>query len=347
LKKFCIKCGAEESDEVPIIDNLCINCLLNEGKLIKLPSSVNLIVCPICNSIKLGSKWVWGDFKKDFTQILKDVILSNSTFHKELADISVNILESGRNALIHVEGTLRGISIRRDYSVDVVITKELCPHCSLAKGGYYEAIVQVRSVLPFRSKLKEVLIRRISLLNDFIRYVSEVEDLKEGLDIKVLNHGVARRLANSLVREFCGKSSESWKSAGIVSGKKFSKLTISVRLLGLVPGDFIVFKGNAALVEGVSENSVRMKLLETGSTIRVRRDEINPTDITILNSSEYKVVNTYLVNVGDGRALFKDLKRNVTYEAQLTGGLNRELSKGSKVKLLIYKDRAYIIDVRK
>lgn len=340
MGRFCSRCGVEEP--AVIVDGLCVKCLVEEGRAVRPPKNVEVVICPSCGSIKSGGKWLDSTALEEF---LKELIWRESKFHREFKPNSLSISIEGNKIIARFEGIIKTSEVVKEFLIDLTMSKSLCPQCSKVKSGYYEAIIQVRT---YSGTLNESL--RSKLVNTLLKYantsknISEIEFVRKGLDVKVLSVSAARKLANDLISMYGGTTEESWKVVGVsTEGRKTSRLTISLRLLGLTCGDLIAFKGNPALVEEVSHDSVRVKALDSGNLIRLHARDLSSEDVVILDRSEYELVEGYVVSVSDDKALVRDVRRGRVFELPVYEGL---LS-GLKVRLLIYKDRIYLAHVEK
>lgn len=146
----------------------------------------------------------------------------------------------GENAVkvhIHVDAVVKGESTFREHDAMVRIKKESCDRCRRIAGGYYAAIVQVRAEGRFptpeeRSKSKKIaqdVIRRVQK-SDRMAFISNVEELKEGIDIYVGSTKLGRQISKAIATELGGAFSESAKLVGRKDGKNQYRVSYAVRL---------------------------------------------------------------------------------------------------------------------
>ncbi len=334
-----MKCGVEEPEL--IIDRLCVRCFIDEGRAVKPPNSVEVVICPICGSVKYGSKWLES---VDLHTLIKDLILRNTKLHRDFKLVSLDVSIVDSKVVACFRGSVLGIDVSKDYSIDLIVSKVLCQQCSRIKSGYYEALIQVRTLInPLRDHLRD-RIDDMLRSTPISRYISEIEHVKEGVNVKVVGQGIARKLANDLVSMYGGTILESWKGTTTSSsGRKTSKLTISVKLVGLLPGDFIVFKDRVAVVDSVSKDLIKVLMLDSGELVKLRVQDLVVKDLKLLRDDEYELVDVYVDDVVGGRVLVKELVSGKTYELPTVS----DVKVGSKVKLLIYRDRIYLVSIRK
>lgn len=333
MRKFCVRCGAED---LTIVDGLCMRCLIEEGKLVKPPKEVVVAVCKVCSSVKSGNRWLdhvdLGDF-------IRKLVTDSIETHKDVKDLTLDVEVSGTTALLRVRGRLKDLEFKEDFTVGLNVSRTLCPRCVKIKGSYYEALIQVRTLVKFRESFKNSVISRITSHEVFSKYLSDIEVVKDGVDVKLLSQGVARKLASSLVDTYGGIITESWKAAGFLGGRRVSKLTISARLLGLLPGDIVLIRGEVARVHSIGSNVIRFESLASGKLIKYEVPNIDLRSVELLDSNSYELTDAKVLNLISDKAIIKDLRSGVIYELPVTHGI----STNSKVKLLIYKDSMYLI----
>ena len=336
MRKFCVRCGAEVPE---VIDGLCPNCLLHEGKVFTLPKEIKITTCSLCGSIKVGNKWVSDISIEDY---VRKIIASSMVVHRDVRNVSVEAGIEGGTVVARVRGSLGRTTVESDFIIKLSVGKVLCPQCIKIKGNYFEALVQIRSIFEFRDIFKDHILNNILNSNLFSRYISGVELLREGIDVKVINQGMARKLSSSLVSTYGGYTTSSWMDAGFSSGRKRSKLTISTRLLGLMPCDIVLFKGSPAIVHSLGGEVVKFKLLTSGELVKLHIPRMSLDEVKLLNRNSYELLNAKVVNLVNDKVVVKDLGRGLVFELPLTD----KVGVGSKVKLLIYGGNAYMISTR-
>lgn len=153
LKRFCYRCGAIESEDNPIINGLCLNCLLKEKTLVSVKANQKIIVCPVCGSYLIGSSWYPGSDDPDETiRWLAERVIEQSIApveparEVEVVDLSVRKARGGKYvADVTVELDVVGKKVRQTVTVPLNVEKRVCPKCLMKSGGDYEATLQIRS----------------------------------------------------------------------------------------------------------------------------------------------------------------------------------------------------------
>ena len=343
-KRFCVRCGLEEGPDNPIIDGLCPRCFIKERSIIKLPSIIKIIACPVCGSIYYKGSWV--KLGINMSEILEYLINNyylmsgRDTIYSGFTDVNVKVanIDEGRAYLI-VEGTYKESRISHEYAVDVRIEKRLCPKCTSVRGKHFEAIVQIRSEAPMRREITDKLALALSKIRGLEENIVEIKEYREGVDIKLVSQSIARHLANILKREFAAKITQTWKDSGYVSGRKHAKLTISVRVPGLIEKDVVEVNDELAVVISIKQGKIVLKKLSDGSVLRLDHSSLWEKNVRLLTPKDYAVLNAIVLGYEGGKAVVQaEESGNVYY---ITAP--KLFKPGSRVKILIYKGRTYLM----
>jgi nonsense-mediated mRNA decay protein 3 len=135
------------------------------------------------------------------------------------------------SCLVEVKGKLHGMDYKETKEAEVRITLDLCKDCSRRKGGYYEAILQIRGEVPgeIQNKVRNMLDSLTK--KDRRSFITDVKALKEGVDFYIGSIRAARKVARNLKQEYGGRIRESPKLMGMDKhGKKVYRVTIALRL---------------------------------------------------------------------------------------------------------------------
>lgn len=256
--RFCVRCGATDK---PLVGALCVDCFLELYGLVKRNQRVEIVICPRCYAIKLHGKWVRPTTYEEFIELVKhDVLRFLTPSRSEVALDSIRIasvdLYSPKLTIL-LRAKLGEQIIERNIELDVVWRKVLCPMCFKRAAGSYQAVVQVRyihnepDIEEFKNRLTEI----------FPEDIVEIEDLKNGFDVKVSSDHIARKIALLIQRK--------WRAVKIIEsygdqrrrkdGRRTAKLYISVRILNFSPGDYIVVDRRAYIVESITHDRIILK----------------------------------------------------------------------------------------
>ncbi|MCD6428624.1 MAG: hypothetical protein J7L12_03300 [Desulfurococcales archaeon] len=343
-RRFCVRCGSEEGPGNPIIDGLCPKCFVNERSIIKLPNTIKITICPVCGSVYYKGSWIRlaGDLSDVLEYLINNYYLTSgrNSVYSGFTDVSVKVIniDEGK-AYLSVKGTYKGTEISHEYAVNMRVDKRLCPRCTKVRGRHFEAIVQIRSEVPIRPEVVERISLVLSRMKGLEENIVEVKEYRDGVDIKLLSQSVARHLANILKREFAAKIIQTWKDSGYVSGKKHSKLTISVRVPGLLEGDIVEVDDVLAVVTSVKQGRVVLRRLDNGGQLRLDQSNLWEKNVRLLTPKDYAVLNAIVLGYEGGKAIVQaEESGNVYY---ITAP--KLFKPGSRVKILIYKGRTYLM----
>ena len=154
--KFCPLCGRETNK---LFDGICESCLKKQ-KFIELPKKIKVSVCNNCGNV-VGTKEKFND--KFIIKLIKNNLYINGKLK------SILILEKNEKIKVKVTGLLKGYLKKEEIiETKIVIKKRLCDVCGKVKGGYYEAVIQIRS----ENLLINVLRPHFTLFN-FFRYLPD------------------------------------------------------------------------------------------------------------------------------------------------------------------------------
>ena len=267
----CIRCGRAS---VLVDGRLCPSCYLEVYGLGRAPERLELTYCPRCGSIRLGGRWLpppEGGLEEALAILFEQRFRPGEAV-EEYRVAGVELDEDGGYAVFRVEGRLSGDEEARvvEYRVPVTLRAQLCPSCHRKASGAPTAIVQIRGRSgrleeDERLAVEEQLARLGPGIADAIISVDEV---REGLDIKMIDQGAARMLAGKLHRSLGALVKESYKLIGQRrDGRRVYRLTLSVRLPGFTEGSLVGYRGRLARVRRLRGGRVELEVLGGGSAL--------------------------------------------------------------------------------
>ncbi len=347
----CVRCGREG----PLVDGrLCPKCYSEVYGVGRVPEKLVIVQCPRCGSVRVQGKWVPppGEGLEDIIHLM---LLSAIKPTEYVEKYSVEGVEVARNP---VTGTLvakasikvKYKGIGEEYSVEklleVIVKKQLCPTCFRKAAGAVQAIVQIRS---WRGKLSEQEKRRVENLvmsvPGFSEAVIEVEELSEGIDIKMLDQGVAKAVASKLRALMGAKIIESHKVVGRRSdGKPKTRLTLSVRLPFFRPGLLAVYRENLVIVESIKAGKVYFRF--AGSRRRHSIDIDSAwKELKTLRDVGAEIVEGFIAAVEPGWIHVQLLKPNYDYQElpRRSTIIEGQISVGKEILLVRLAGKDYIV----
>jgi nonsense-mediated mRNA decay protein 3 len=264
MVRVCPVCG-RTSDEVPFVGGLCRDCYIERVGVARLPSRIRFVYCKYCGSYKYQGGWNQGLGDPGETLVeYAHLVLSKKL--KPTSEVAEAWIENVRldkpfqgpglyRLIVRVSGVSReGVELSQDLVVEARVDASVCPACTarLTERGF-EAIVQVRgSEGRLGERLREEVEGFIEGLDQRLRgAIIKVDRVREGIDLYILDHASARMIAGKLRAAFMGKTIDTYKLVGRrPDGKRRGRLTISVRIPDIEPGDVLVVGGREALYIG-------------------------------------------------------------------------------------------------
>ncbi|MCE4629469.1 MAG: hypothetical protein F7C82_04245 [Desulfurococcales archaeon] len=277
--RICPRCGRSES-EVEFIGPFCRDCYIQVYGVATLPKQVDFVYCQYCGRYKYQGGW------NEPTGTIEETLIDYLTFyltrklrpteHLDEAWISEIRLDKEfvgpaiYNAFVKINGRRGDVEVIEEKIVTVKVNAAVCPVCTrrITKRGY-NAILQIRSS---EGKLSENLRERVNvflsenLSGRLAESIIGFEEHKEGFDILIEDPSIARMIAAKLKSNFMAKTIETFKLVGRnPDGTRKGRLTISVRIPEISPGEIIMIDGKPYLFLAVSRgNNLLLVDLETG-----------------------------------------------------------------------------------
>lgn len=273
MMSFCIKCGAKNKK---LINNLCEECFWSE-KSIDIPNEINLVLCSSCTSYLHGKKWIK---KKDFNSALNESILTElkKKLSKNILLKNIEIIKDEKNPnkiIIIVEICLENLS--KKFEILGNISYKKCDYCQAVDSGKYKTIVQIRNISnEYIDKIKSI-IKEFQILNGR-KEITEVKEVKEGINIKFMSVSKARLFARKISSITGAKIVETAKTIGFTKGEPNYVVTISVRLPLKNIGEIISLDNNIYKILGVVKGKILVQNLETNKRILLDYDKIEKAE---------------------------------------------------------------------
>ncbi len=338
MRRFCPICGREVEY---LIEGLCHECYRRNNPLVKeVPKEIKIVICSNCLSILYRGRWI-----RKGRVVLKKIIQESITFRGNITDFEMgNIpLSSGRYEVeIHVKGKAHNLleEYWESYKLNVRVYEDLCPTCRAIITTREKAIVQVRGLYADLEDEDKVFIKHVAFnilaKSDEVQRgaIINIEEVGNGIDIKVTNQNLARSIAYAIHKVFPSRVIETRKVIGTESsGRIKTKLTLSVQILPLKRGDIIRIGKKYFYVLYVGKSKINLKDLEENSNIDIQLSElvkkgfikIKPTHVCL---EVRKVGDELVLTDSEGTIVKKGVKN---------------LCEGSKVKAIVIDNSYYII----
>lgn len=340
----CPSCGREVEQ---LEGGLCTRCVSEREAFLVVPDVLDVVRCAHCG--RLDNEGTWVEAPKELRDAARHALQVRIEVEPPLVDAELQIAfdwEDGRNATARtaLEGRYGEHRVERSGLTRVRMKQGACPDCSRRFGGYFEAIIQLRSSEEGRTSASLVrmggwLDREMDRLGGEGRtgaYVSRAEKVRGGFDYYLGSQEIARIVGRGLSEHWGAQYQESIKLVGRRDGADLYRVTILVRLPPYAPGDFVEIEGRPFKVLGFERKTLLLWDLERRA--RVRREPKRLGRIRVIGGPEEErpavVVSRHLQTT---QILDPVTLHTVDLEAP-------EVPPGTEqVRVLRWNDRVYVV----
>ena len=215
-------------------------------------------------------------------------------------------------AKISCEGDYQGRNLVSDLKTEVQIKFQVCQTCSRQAGGYYEAILQIRT------KRKELLDTAVDMVyneldtssSDF--FTTEAGAVRGGYDFQLSSTDKARSVSRDLMIKLGGHVTETNTLVGRKDGKDLLRHTFGVRLPSVKVNDYLFIDEKVWKVSRLDRRRAKLVLISapyTQKTVEVdglRNSPIldSPLDVQIVSNrdSEYLLLDPFTLQTVEARS---------------------------------------------
>ena len=339
---FCVECGKD----VPIFRNgVCLSCYLKATQFSKGPTILDITMCPRCSSYKCKNTWI----RETFNDILKRSVKEAFTINPELKDVEIQIQckEQGRIfvCMVYISGSLGGHTIIEKHPLTIRIRHNTCEICSREAGGYYEAILQIRTEQRKFTKTEiktlqsavETMVGQFQVSGKRGLFITDFVIKPEGLDFFLSEKGTALSIAKKIQEQFGGDFKQSAASAGMKDSRQVYRMTYLVRIPWYRKGDFFSFDNSFFFIISLHENKVRVLELSTWTEKVVEKKDIQ---ISRIYGGKELIKEMILVSQSKNEIQLMDPKTYMTVEIRKpkTGSVDTPL-----VKIVKLEDSLFLV----
>ena len=317
---FCPQCGdpIERDATHPaegVDDPICDECYLSEYDLVDAPDRVEVRVCSRCGAVHRGNRWV-DVGAEDYTDVAIEAVTEALGVHVGAESVSWQVTpeqvdETTIRMHCQFSGVLRGTPVTEEVVVPVKIGRETCRRCGQIAGGSYAATVQVRardrtpdgSETDRSVEIAEAYIADREDSGDRNAFISEINEVEEGVDVKVSTTQVGRAIADRIVRELGGTVSESRRLiTEDEDGERVYRMSYAARLPAYRPGEVIQPDGDDPVLVRSVQGNLKGVRLTTGEPYEAAFEDGAAPDARRLGWRE-EAKQTTLVAVEDENAV--------------------------------------------
>jgi len=318
---FCVECGKEIEED---FDGMCIECYIKSRKFFEIPEIVEVTICKNCGSYRLDNRWMEGEPG----ELLKNFLEGNIR-HREIKNFEVQI--DGNEVICR--GEFHGSPVVEKGLVDIKTRYGICEKCSRMKGGYFEAILQVRK------DGMDMTDEEIKLSDDVVYkkagnegYIAKRERKHGGIDYYIGDKKMAAAAAKILNSIFHGETSISPSLVGMKDGREMYRNTYVVRIPEYVKGGYVEIDGRVFRVFNMGKR-IGVRDIETGEKKYFSRNEMSKVKIIDAEEMEAIVLSSKEKEV---QILDPESYKSVVLSKP------EEMVVGEKIKIIKWKGRTYL-----
>ncbi|MFW6017194.1 MAG: 60S ribosomal export protein NMD3 [Halapricum sp.] len=261
--EFCPRCGdpIERDSEVRLPDSdgqrdpdhvLCDACYFEEFDLVDAPDRVQVRVCSQCGAVHRGNRWV-DVGAEAYTDVAVDAVSEALGVHVDAESVSWQVApeevdETTIRMHCQFSGVIRETPVAEEVVVPVRISRETCDRCGKIAGGSFASVVQVRAdkraptdaEIARAREIAESYVAAREETGDRNAFITEVNEVEEGLNLKISTNQLGQGIAKRIVDELGGSFTDSERLISEDSdGNKLYRVTYAVRLPRYRPGEII------------------------------------------------------------------------------------------------------------
>ena len=265
---FCVECGAEGAT----LESLCADDFGKRHPLVRAPERMNVAKCAHCGKLELSRGWTDATVEDAIPGLLAAHVVKDPHVTKTAYTwVSRQEHENIVGLTVKAKCKVGAWDLASSFRTKVRIRGGACPICSKQRADYFVGTVQVRADgRPLTDEegrmATKIAGRAASGGEDF---VSGIEPVPGGIDVKVGSNRLAKRLARDLAREFGGTVGSSATLHTQREGREMYRSTYVVRVPAFREGDVVRWRGARYRVRGLGD-PVRLQHVDTGAIVRVR-----------------------------------------------------------------------------
>ena len=269
---FCVECGADG----PTVEGLCAEDFARKHDLVRVPETIDVVRCAHCGKLQLPRGWAEHTLEDAVPDLIAAAARTDRLVERVEYGYDLHPLEETTERLtVKASCRVGPWHLNRTFKTTIRVHRGACPTCSRQKGNYYVGTVQVRadgrSLTPEESRKVHAFASRGRQGSE--EFVSRMEAVRGGLDVRVSTNPYAKRLARDIAKSFGGTVGSSATLHTQREGRDAYRSTYVVRLPGFREGDVLDWRGMRYRVVELGD-PVKLEDLKTGARTRVRTREL-------------------------------------------------------------------------
>lgn len=264
-------------------------------------------MCPRCEAYFSSGQWVTrGDrtIEEHLHNMACDLLdpllkpTQPATFEISILDELEQSIAKLKKIRVEVTAKANNTKYQETKTVTIPISPALCETCKRTAGGYFEAVLQVRTSKGKLTQEQEEAIA--SFLNDQLADLEappgaiKLSHLRGGIDFKFISSRLCQSLAKQLASRFGLLLGISSKVVGRTrDGRTQTRLSLVLRFPPFKVGDVLVHNNRLYLVEGIHSGNYVLVDLQSGNKRSYSPKELSVFEGRSLNNEvkEYQVIS--------------------------------------------------------
>jgi nonsense-mediated mRNA decay protein 3 len=333
------------------VKGFCAACYFKQHPLIVLRRTPEAQVCPRCKAYYSSGRWIQqkdtskADHLYSMVCDLLDPLFAPSepaTFEVELADHPPKNLAKAKTITVNVTAMIHSLRYQETGTVTIPVNPVLCTQCRQMAGGYFEAIIQVRTsagrLTPEQAESIFAQLTQRLEDQDIPSSVLKIKETRGGFDVKCTSGHICKRLAKNLANTFGLVLGISSKVAGRTrEGKTLRRDTYVLRFPPFQVGDVFIFKDQPHTISSLRNGRYTLTNLVSQSRLKLSPKDLMEIDAIALTDE----LHTFqVISEVDGVYQLMDQKDFTIYDLPNPGV---DLTQGSMVTALEWENRLVLL----
>lgn len=351
MTRRCPKCGQDPTPANPEIEGFCAKCYFDQHPLIALRHPPEAKVCPRCQAFYSSGQWVQPEQAsrpEHYFHMVCDLLdplftpSQPASFEVRLLKEPSGPLSKAKEIEVAITAHANDSPYEEEKIVVVPITPTLCNRCKQTAGGYFEAILQIRT---FSGKLPQTQEDQILTYlsqhltdSDSPKSALKVHETRGGFDIKCISARLCRVLAKNIAEKFGLLLKVSSKVAGRTrEGKTLRRDTYSLRFPPFQIQDVLTYRQQPHMITGLRNGRYVLTNLETGN-----RERLSPKDLTEIDAELLNDEIAIFQVISEENTIYQ-LMRQSDYTLYDLPRPDRDLEVGSMVSAIEWNQRLILL----
>ncbi len=347
----CPKCGKTPEETGAFFEGFCPICYFQQHPLISLKHAAKVKVCPRCEAYWSGGQWVArgdstiGEHLHNMACDLIDPLLipaQPATFEVRILDDVEQSIAKSKKMRIEITAKAENSTYTETKNIIIPISAALCETCKRTAGGYFEAVLQVRSSTGKLAQEQEATI--VDFLDNHLTNLEaqpgtiKLSHPRGGIDIKCISSRLGQSLAKLLASRFGLLLGVSGKIVGRArDGRTQTRLSFILRFPPFKVGDVLAHENHVYLIEGIHNGNYILIDLESGNKRTYNPKELSVFEGKSLNDEvqEYQVISK--------SSEFFQLMSLPNYTIYYIPIPSFPLEVGTTIRAILWKNRLHLI----